>query len=269
LKRDTNEMPTWAVPMHAPQTNTLWWGEEGGTTKTPLYTWPRSVGVGCLRVLMKWVEWMWNRSILSAPCTKKRTHNLGPIYFQKMMCWRVWAEGKWEGSVVQARVWCVLEARSLTEHVAGSDEGKDKHSWRCRAPIEGLAAARPWLRGGVPSQWSWPWKEDTGDVGSEASRGCAGSVLLFWAAWCWCFSFSEKAGSEPIKYVWGAISGTHHIQILNGGQILVNCKFKLNQNLNSNLYRKIPWNSNPIKVSIRLCTVRYREIWFSRFWLID
>ena len=48
------------------------------------------------------------------------------------------------------------------------------------------------------------------------------------------------------------------IEILNGGEILVNCKFKLNKNLDLNLYRQIPRNSNPIKISIRLCTVRYR-----------
>jgi len=29
-KRDTNEMPTCAVPVHAPQTNALWWGGGGG-----------------------------------------------------------------------------------------------------------------------------------------------------------------------------------------------------------------------------------------------
>jgi len=46
-------------------------------------------------------------------------------------------------------------------------------------------------------------------------------------------------------------------------------KFKLNKNLNLNLYHKIPRNSNPIKISSRLCSVRYREIWFSRFWLVD
>ena len=50
------------------------------------------------------------------------------------------------------------------------------------------------------------------------------------------------------------------IEILNGGEILVNCKFKSNKNLNLNLYCKIPRNSNPIKTSIRLCTVRYQEI---------
>jgi len=50
------------------------------------------------------------------------------------------------------------------------------------------------------------------------------------------------------------------IEILNSGEILFNCKFKLNRNLNLNLYLKIPRNSNLIKISIRLCTVRYREI---------
>ena len=57
--------------------------------------------------------------------------------------------------------------------------------------------------------------------------------------------------------------------MLSGGEILVNCKFKLNKNLNLKLYRKITRNSNPIKISIRLYTVRYREIWFSRLWLVD
>ena len=35
------------------------------------------------------------------------------------------------------------------------------------------------------------------------------------------------------------------IEILNGGEILVNCKFKLNHNLNLNLYREIQWNLRP------------------------
>jgi len=81
--------------------------------------------------------------MLRAPFMKKRTHDLGPIYFQKKMCWRVWAAGRWEGSVVQARVWCVVEAGSLAEHVAGSDEREDKHSRRCRAQIVGFAATPP------------------------------------------------------------------------------------------------------------------------------
>jgi len=45
------------------------------------------------------------------------------------------------------------------------------------------------------------------------------------------------------------------IEILNGWEILDNCKFKLNKNLNLNLYLEIPRNSNPIKISIRLCDV--------------
>jgi len=45
--------------------------------------------------------------------------------------------------VVQARVWCVLEAGSSEEHVAGNDAGEDKHGRRYRAPIIGFAAVRP------------------------------------------------------------------------------------------------------------------------------
>ena len=48
-----------------------------------------------------------------------------------MVCWRVLAAGRWEGSVVPVRVWCVLEAGSLVEHVTGSDEGEDKHRFSC------------------------------------------------------------------------------------------------------------------------------------------
>ena len=59
------------------------------------------------------------------------------------------------------------------------------------------------------------------------------------------------------------------IEILNGGEILVNGKFKLNKNLNLNLYREIPRKPNPIKIPIRLCTVRYREFRYFRFWLVD
>ena len=36
---------------------------EGGATKALLYTWPRSVGVGCSRVFMEWVEWMWREAL--------------------------------------------------------------------------------------------------------------------------------------------------------------------------------------------------------------
>jgi len=45
--------------------------EEGGITKTLLYTLPRGVRVGRLRVVMEWVEWMW-RVALSLACTEAR-----------------------------------------------------------------------------------------------------------------------------------------------------------------------------------------------------
>ena len=68
-----------------------------------------------------------------------------------MVCWRMWAGGRWEGSVVQARVWSVLEAGSLSEHVSGSGEGKDKQSQHCHAQIGMSAVARPWSRRGFPA----------------------------------------------------------------------------------------------------------------------
>ena len=60
--------------------------------------------------------WMCDRPMLRAPFTKKRTHNLGPIYLQKMMCWKVWAwvggstEGGGSEEWLQARVLCGCEA---------------------------------------------------------------------------------------------------------------------------------------------------------------
>jgi len=34
--------------------------------------------------------------MLCTPFTKKRTHSLGLIYLQKMLCWKVWVCGRWE-----------------------------------------------------------------------------------------------------------------------------------------------------------------------------
>ena len=50
------------------------------------------------------------------------------------------------------------------------------------------------------------------------------------------------------------------IKILNGEDILIIYRFKLNKNLNLDFYRRILWNSIVIKISIRLGTMRYREI---------
>ena len=44
------------------------------------------------------------------------------------------------------------------------------------------------------------------------------------------------------------------IEILNGGEILVNCKFRLIKNFNLNLHRLIPRNSE----MIQFVTCRYR-----------
>ena len=59
------------------------------------------------------------------------------------------------------------------EHDVGSDECEDKQSRCCGAPILGVAAVRPWSRGGDPPQWSWPAGEGTETVGPEGSRGGA------------------------------------------------------------------------------------------------
>jgi len=91
---------------YAPQTNALWRGEEKGTTKVLLYTWPRRVGVGCLRVLMEWVVWMCNRTMLRASFTKKRMHNLGLICLPKMMCSKVWVWGVGEQGEVGVKSQC-------------------------------------------------------------------------------------------------------------------------------------------------------------------
>ena len=52
-KVDTNETPTCVVPCTSHR-QTLFGREEEGTIKALLYTLPRGVEVGCLRVLMNW-----------------------------------------------------------------------------------------------------------------------------------------------------------------------------------------------------------------------
>jgi len=48
---------------------------------------------------------------------------------------------------------------------ADSGDHEDKPSRRCRAPILGVVAARPWSRGGVPPRWLWPEEKDRGMLG--------------------------------------------------------------------------------------------------------
>ena len=57
------------------------------------------------------------------------------------------------------------------EHGVCSAQHEDKKGRSCRAPIVGDAAARPWLRVGVPPPMVVAWGEATGDVGSEGRRG--------------------------------------------------------------------------------------------------
>jgi len=47
-------------------------------------------------------------------------------------------------------------------HTESSGENEVNQSRRCRAPIRSVDAACSCLRGGVPPQWLWPVKEDTG-----------------------------------------------------------------------------------------------------------
>ena len=88
-----------------------------------------------------------------------------------------------------------------------------------------------------------------------------------------------KAQSSNVSFHWNVqpvpkkmrleMVNEMQIEILNGGEILVNSRLNLNQNLDLKLFRETPWNSSPIKISLRLCTMRYREIRISRFWLVD
>jgi len=55
------------------------------------------------------------------------------------------------------------------------------------------------------------------------------------------------------------------IEILNGREILVNCKSKLKQNLNLNLYCKIQSNSNPIKSQFEFVPRDIEEFQFLDF----
>ena len=64
---------------------------------------------------------MCNRPMLRAPFTKKRTHNLEPIYLHKMMCWKVWVWGGGSTEEGGSEEW--LQARVLCGCEAGSGVG--------------------------------------------------------------------------------------------------------------------------------------------------
>ena len=134
-QRDTKETPTCAVSVHAPQMNAVWWGEEGGTTKV-LYTLPRR-------------EWMWRVTLsLATVGTAQVRARWQAVYSQNIGdygvqgCWRGGggSEVQWHAQVLWG---CEAECEFLSEHGTGSGEVRDKQSWRCRAPIVGVVAARP------------------------------------------------------------------------------------------------------------------------------
>jgi len=134
-KRDTNETPTCAVPMHAPQTNALWWGEEGGTTKALLYTLPRRVGDVEGRAVLSedWGEAQ--RYVLDRQFYGQNGHG-----YEVQRCG--WGSGGSEVWLHSRVLWgCEARYEILAGHGEGSDEHKDKQSRRCRAPIIGFAAA--------------------------------------------------------------------------------------------------------------------------------
>jgi len=130
---DTNKTPTCAVLMHAPQTNALWWGEEGSTTKARLYALPRRVGD---------VE---GRAVLSEHWGEAQQYAPDRLFIAKTEM----ATVQWCGRGVGMEVWlharvlwgCESRCEILAGHGAGSNEHEDKESRRCRAPIKGFATA--------------------------------------------------------------------------------------------------------------------------------
>ena len=77
-----------------------------------------------------------------------------------------------------ARVLCGCEAGCgvLADHGAGSSEQEVKQTALPRANCR-VHRRTPMIEGGSPPEWSWPGKEDTGDVGSEVSRGGYGERI--------------------------------------------------------------------------------------------
>jgi len=64
--------------------------------------------------------------------------------------------------VVPVRVWCVLEAGSLGEHVAGSDEGEDKHSQALPRADRRFCRRAPMIERGSPPPMVVVWERGHG-----------------------------------------------------------------------------------------------------------
>ena len=76
--------------------------------------------------------------------------------------------------MVPVRVWCVLAAGSMQEHVAGSDEGEDKHSQALPRSDRRFCHRASMIERGCPPPMVVAWERGRGGC---CVRGC---VALFY-----------------------------------------------------------------------------------------
>jgi len=76
--------------------------------------------------------------------------------------------------VVPVRVWCVLAAGSMQEHVAGSDEGEDEHSQALPRSDRRFCHRASMIERGCPPPMVVAWERGRGGC---CVRGC---VALFY-----------------------------------------------------------------------------------------
>ena len=133
-KRDTPfETSTCAVPMHAPQTNALWRGEEGGTTKTLLYTLPRRVGV----------EWMWGFAMSLATVGASPGVRPGQaVYSQNRNGYGVQGVVGGRGGSEGMRCWRVMVQAGMTRRQTNSALLRANHRFCHHALREGVPPPR-------------------------------------------------------------------------------------------------------------------------------
>ena len=105
-----------------------------------MYTLPRGVGVGCLRGLMEWVEWMY-RIALSVPTigTSPGVRSGKAVYSPNRDGYEVEWCGQGGGGIqvwLHARVLCGCEAECevLADHGAGSGEHKQNEYIKKNSP---------------------------------------------------------------------------------------------------------------------------------------
>ena len=177
LKRDTNKTPTCEVPEHAPQTNAGWWGEEGGTTMTLVYTLPRHVGVGCLWVLMEWFVWMWRVSLFLA--NNEARPSCGPV-----RSWTPDASDVWKVGVLASWTmhgWCFW---ALSRNPAWAVSQTAQAAERLRRDTSKSGCVQVWLQPSVKKYKSRfikksPWVKVTGSARWSAASCSVYMLSLF------------------------------------------------------------------------------------------